>query len=262
MIRFLHLSDTHFLKNYNGEFNEFGVDYDPHEKLNYALSLIDYTTIDFVVITGDLIHDGGEEDYEGLDLLLKTYIPQEIPMYYCLGNHDNKQAFHKAILKEDSSSLYYYEVFHNGYRLLILDTSNQESHDGEIKQEQEEWIIEKLKVPSEKGTLIFQHHPLLIGWEPNVSETRISNTYIEHLCQSDVRGIFTGHLHENRHVMVGNIPQHTAAALSFGLTQVGNRAWFTDKLGYSIVSVDDETVDVFTETTNPLIKRYFPQIIE
>ncbi|MHA6603092.1 hypothetical protein [Aerococcus urinae] len=61
--------------------------------------------------------------------------------------------------------------------------------------------------------------------------------------------------------MVRNIPQHTAASLAFGLEQVGDVAFFTDQLGYSVVEVNDETIDVFTKTTNPVTTRYIQQVL-
>nr|RAV95355.1 hypothetical protein DBT53_04440 [Aerococcus mictus] len=260
-MKFLHLSDTHYLDNYQGEFEVFGIDYEPHEKLFHALETFDFNSVDFVVNTGDLIHDGGVEDYQALDRILRSYMPKDMPLYYVLGNHDNKAAFYQALYGKEADEGLNYVVDFQGYRLIILDTAEQSRHHGIISKELEAWLADQLAKPSEKGTLLFHHHPLLIGWEPGVIETEISDSYLDLLEASDVRGIFTGHLHENRHAMVRNIPQHTAASLAFGLEQVGDVAFFTDQLGYSVVEVNDETIDVFTKTTNPITTRYIQQVL-
>ena len=66
-MRFLHLSDIHFLreypsaeKGYNSIFNNMT---SPLIQIRRSLEKIDLSKIDFVIITGDLVESGTYEDY-------------------------------------------------------------------------------------------------------------------------------------------------------------------------------------------------------
>ena len=67
-MKFLHLSDIHFLreypkaeKGYNAIFNNMT---SPLIQMKRALEKINLSEIDFVIITGDLVESGTYEDYE------------------------------------------------------------------------------------------------------------------------------------------------------------------------------------------------------
>lgn len=255
-LKFLHISDTHFRNEYGNSLDRWMVDYNPVEIIETFLKEYNFTDIDFVAHTGDLIHDVFEEDYASFKALIEKYVPSHIPVYYCLGNHDNKKEFYRGFFNKEEERPYNYVETVKGYRLVFLDTSSEDVHDGKISQELEDWLFEQLKEPSEKGTLIFQHHPLEISWVRGFEQTEVSDDYIEKLNQTDVLGIFTGHLHQNRHVMIGNIPQHTAGAFVFGMNRIDNKIWNTNRLGYSEVELYDQQIDVYTEIVNPSVREF------
>ena len=59
--------------------------------------------MDFVVFTGDLIHEGSDYDYELFDQIVNKYI--NVPYYYTLGNHDSKEAFYRGIQKKSKNDV-------------------------------------------------------------------------------------------------------------------------------------------------------------
>lgn len=260
-IKFLHISDTHFRNEYGDSLDRWQVDYNPVAMFESFLADYNFTDIDFVAHTGDLIHDGFVEDYTSYKKLMEKYIPDHMPIYYCLGNHDKKKDFYQGVFNIDKNTPYDSLETINGYRLIFLDTSSEETHDGEISQEQETWVLNILKEPAENGTLIFQHHPLEISWKRGIEQTKVSDDYIEKLNQTDVLGIFTGHLHQNRHVMLGHIPQHTAGSFVFGMNRIDDQIWNTNRLGYSEVELYDQQIDVYTEIVNPNVTKTNTEIL-
>lgn len=260
-IKFLHISDTHFRNEYGDSLDRWMVDYNPAEVFENFLKEYNFSDIDFVAHTGDLIHDAFAEDYTSFQALIKKYVPEHIPVYYCLGNHDKKKEFYQGFFNQQEQKPYDYIKTINGYRLVFLDTSSEDDHDGQMSESQEEWLFDQLKDPSQKGTLLFQHYPLEISWIRGLEKTKVSDNFIERLNQTDVLGIFTGHLHQNRHVMIRNIPQHTAGSFVFGMNRIDNQIWNTNRLGYSEVDVYGKQVDVYTEIVKPEVTKTNTEIL-
>ena len=50
----------------------------------------DWDGVDFVVVTGDLVHEGVAQDYTYLNEILRNKIPQNVQLFYVLGNHDEE----------------------------------------------------------------------------------------------------------------------------------------------------------------------------
>lgn len=260
-LKFLHISDTHYRKEYMNTLGRWGVIYNPVSIFEKFLSDYDFSSIDFVAHTGDIAHDGFKDDYMSFKVLMEEYIPRDIPIYYCLGNHDKKKDFNQAFFNNNSNHHYYHLEYINGYRLIFLDTSSEEIHDGKIDQEQADWLFEILETPYGQGTLVFQHHPLEISWVRGLEETVIPEYYVQKLVKTDVLGIFTGHLHQNRHVMIESIPQHTAGSFVFGMNRIDNEIWNTNRLGYSEVEVLKKQIDVYTEIVNPEVTKTNKEIL-
>ena len=112
-LSFIQLSDTHFRSDYKDDPLEqvFNGLENPAANLVTELKKIDFTEVNFIVITGDLVHDGCAEDYKNLKTLVEDNIPVGFPVYYCLGNHDDKKCFYKGFydIENKSTSLDYVE---------------------------------------------------------------------------------------------------------------------------------------------------------
>lgn len=88
-IRFAHVSDTHivaagssaFLHRVQREVR------DPLENLKECLAALSCQNLDFLLLTGDLIHEGEAEDYQNYRALVNRYLPG-LPLCCALGNHD------------------------------------------------------------------------------------------------------------------------------------------------------------------------------
>ena len=99
-ITFAHLSDLHILKDYgNSMFKDMvgHMEKKPCEVLEGISGWLRENAgkLDFVLLTGDLVHEGGADEYRYLKMLLEEYF-DGTPVCPVLGNHDRVAAFHEG----------------------------------------------------------------------------------------------------------------------------------------------------------------------
>lgn len=250
-MRFIQLTDTHVRLNFDDEnVAMFGKLPNSAENVKKILHGVDWENTDFVVITGDLVHEGACEDYRFLKSLIEENVPSDKKVIYVMGNHDHKEAFYEAILEKKEDKPYYYVEYVDGYRLIVLDSAVPGKEAGTILPEQLEWLKEILAQPSEKGSIIFVHHPLFWS-DGNVFPMEITNSkeVMEALEGSDVFAIFCGHTHQNAISTKNEIVQYTSDSAAFSL-ELRNKTdiAFTDKAGYFKVTVEGQDTAVYCES--------------
>ena len=250
-VSFIQLSDTHLRSNYINDPFEivFNGLKNPAENLAAVLQNVNFAEVDFIAITGDLVHDGSAEDYRNLNLLVEGNIPVGFPVYYCLGNHDNKKSYYKGFhnIEDKSTSLDYVEEM-NGYRLIFLDTAVEEMHEGYLSDTQLDWLEAILKENSEAGSLLFMHHPLV--WNGKKT-TEASGRLFDILAKSDVISIDSGHLHKTGINQIGKIPQFSVESLAFGVDHTREMVNYTDRHSYNTYTIREQEIFSKTIYVNP-----------
>ncbi len=250
-MKFIHLTDTHVRKAYDNS----GID----AMLGQIESIVpgmermleetDWDGVDFVVVTGDLVHEGVAQDYTYLNEILRNKIPQNVQLFYVLGNHDEKDAFYKGMFNEEKTEPYYYIQYVDGYRLIMLDSAVPGKESGFIVEQELDWLKETLKEPYGKGSIVFLHHPLF--WAATGGDTMAAKNgkdVMKILKESDAFAVFCGHTHTNAVNMDRGIFQSTADSAAFSLEIRKNNLAFTDKSGFSAVEIKDHSISVHQET--------------
>ena len=196
-MRFLHLSDIHFLreypsaeKGYNSIFNNMT---SPLIQIRRALERVDLNKIEFVIITGDLVESGTYEDY----VILKSELEKLLgntPYILTLGNHDNKEAFYKGWFNKECNDPYNTVNEIGELRIISFDNSQYKNSDGFISEEQYEWLENQLKGSTKKDTILMLHHHLIKDQftTPAVS---YDDKFENMIRESSIIGIFAGHTH-------------------------------------------------------------------
>lgn len=217
-MRFLHLSDIHFLRNYpkseSGYNSIFSNMTSPLIQIERCLKKVDLEKIDFVIITGDLVEAGNKDDYkelkEALDKLLK-----EIPCIVTLGNHDNKQAFYEGWLSEQAKDEPYNVVKDiGGLRIIAFDNSVYKNANGHILDSQYTWLRDELNKAANKDTILIHHHHLLKE-QFTTPSIELENIFEKMIKESSIIGIFSGHTHHYYEGLFADKPYYTAGSLSF-----------------------------------------------
>lgn len=120
---------------------------------------------DVVVLTGDLVESGEDWAYQKLREQLKRI---QCPIYYALGNHDNRAAFLKNFPEIQQNEGYVQYVIEDlPIRIIILDTHGEGLHGGEFCEKRAAWLTRTLAKAPDRPTLIAMHHPPIktgIAW--------------------------------------------------------------------------------------------------
>lgn len=183
-LRFAQISDVHF-SNYEKN-TSFKLLSSTAELLTDAIYQVNNTpNIDFVMFTGDMINQPKKEQ---LLCFIKYANLLNYPWYVVLGNHDvahdatlpKKMVF--DIINGHSRNFCYTDTYYSfcpkkGYKVIGLDTiiDYEKTSQGEVSEQQLDWLKKELNKSKGDIIIIFTHVPLI---EPFPSEQhRMRNSY-------------------------------------------------------------------------------------
>jgi len=240
-IKFVHLTDTHMnAPGKDGQFAKFNL----ADKVEKVLRHVAETGVSpsFVLITGDLSHEGDAEDYAYIRKVLDEGSERiGAPIHVVLGNHDHRSPFRQGFLGEEPSERpYFYSHTIDGLRLIGLNSQVPGSHGGALDQEQLAWLKQELATPAPHGTIVGIHHPLLnIGGV--LGDHLLSNREEigQALANTDVVGVMAGHVHSNNVGSYQGIVNVAAAGTAFaGEMADAENYVMTDACSYNVVAVN------------------------
>ena len=238
-MKILQISDTHFSHHIDDEglVNVLLEQVSIEEKFQQILNHEDLETFDFMVVSGDIVHEGTPEDYKTInDMIKDTFDP--LPVYYCLGNHDQKPVFYDGMVLIAGQGNYDHDMVYQDVHFVFMDTAKSQSHSGIYDADQLEWLsqtLDKNNLPK----MIFQHHPILGGKYFEGFTIEDAQPVLDILANYPIIGIFTGHTHSPAVNQRGNVLQYTSYALSFGIEkQADGSQFFTDTCGYCVIEYD------------------------
>lgn len=198
----------------------------------------------FVVISGDLTHDGDVDDYRHLRAVLdEEKAKLGVPVYVALGNHDSRPFFRESYLQEQpSEESYYYSIIEDGLRIVVLNTQVPGSHGGRLDEEQLTWLRDVLAAPAPNGTIIVHHHPVVPTMTPMMDSHLLDNPQdlASAIEGSDVIGLLSGHIHCNNIGLFQGVTSAAATGVAFGIEPTSNDIMkFVDNSGYNLVLVKE-----------------------
>lgn len=257
-IRVVHLSDLHFRRQYE----EWGFQSllsklpDALENLNTCLEQEKKRGMDLVLLTGDLSHDGTPEDYailrETLDRILGG-----IPWIALPGNHDSREAFQAEIQARRTDVRGDAVDWIGGLRVISLDSGMGIA--GVLSESQTRWLREVLSSPSENGTLLALHHPMIPDQE-GLGTMKMDNELPNLIAKSDVIGILCGHTHRNYTGTFAGKPYVTADSLSYVMEEAGPNTCLKAVSAYNRVVFGEGTFSVQVQhlAPAPAVAACFP----
>jgi 3',5'-cyclic-AMP phosphodiesterase len=219
-VRILHLSDCHIPRQPGVGAN--GVD--ARATLARLLGDCDrLDDIDLVIISGDVADDGSREGYaDALALIGEFAQSRGVPQVYCVGNHDDRDAFaavlgsgHLDQAGRQAGALWggpageRAAVSHTGgYRVITLDSLIPGQVHGLVSTAQLAWLRELLAQPAPAGSVVILHHPpIALDREPQKSAgLRNAAELSAALDGSDVQLVLCGHFHAQMTGRLGSVP--------------------------------------------------------
>ncbi len=194
------LTDTHITVPKN----EIGDCYVKLEALRNCVSAINKlnTVPDVVIHTGDLVHNGSDEEYR----LTKSIMDKlRVPYFITPGNRDTVTALIKNFSLQSyqnaETAVLQYATNILGYRLIASDTSTENNNLGFLDFQRLAHLDNLLNEQPERSTVIFMHHPPinLSNSEPLKHEYenyRMVENFSEIIDRHpQVVGILCGHIH-------------------------------------------------------------------
>ncbi len=200
-IKLIQITDTHIMDEGAPSFNDFDTSTSLHNVID-SLNKND-SDADFVLLTGDLVHEPTETAYRKLsEHLLKLTVP-----VFCLpGNHDIPEMMNRMI-KSFSHNVDKIIKAEN-WLIILLDTCVIGEHRGELSSFELEFLRTTLESNSNYHCLIaLHHHPVSIdsSWMDAMALTNAKdflNIVDEH---DHVRGIIWGHIHQEFELIRNNV---------------------------------------------------------
>ncbi|MBZ0295032.1 MAG: metallophosphoesterase [Anaerolineae bacterium] len=203
-MRFVHISDTHIHPERDYRYEELLLSpFRGAEQLVYEINNLPFTP-DFVLHTGDVVYDPDETAYKTARDILGQI---RYPVYYLAGNHDDSQMLQRVFLQSETVAPYYYYTFEvDGVQVICLDsTGPATAPSGTIVPEQLQWLEAQCREPDSRPLVVAVHHnvlPVGIPWLDDFM--RMANGEALHQAllpaHDRLRGVFSGHIHQNQQV--------------------------------------------------------------
>jgi len=209
-----------------------------------------------VVLCGDLTHNAALPEYARLRAALDTC---PLPVSLMLGNHDRRAPFLAAF--PEAARMATGHVQHvtdlPGYRLISLDTLNEDSadtHSGWLCEARLGWLDEVLAGADDRRVIVFSHHPPIETGFKGMDWIGLKNRaelMARLAAAGNVVQIVSGHIHRTIQGSAGGIP---VAILKSPCHQMPMALGFQDPSlsiaepgAYGLLLLTDEGVVVHSE---------------
>lgn len=214
-LKFVHISDVHYTEEL--ENTPYKLRKNSPELFDDAIEQInEIPGVSFVMFGGDLVDRAKESELLGF---LEHASKINKPWYFTFGNHDSMLGGYLtpdkyiADIKKSNPHFKFNRTYYSfspksGYKVIVLDSIIRDrlTSNGEISEEQLEWLDKELKSSQKQVVLIFLHIPIV---EPIPAE---HHKMLNSLDVMNVIGkyknpiaIFQGHYHVSRIKQVNNL---------------------------------------------------------
>jgi 3',5'-cyclic-AMP phosphodiesterase len=183
---------------------------------DFALTVADINALDpapdVIVHTGDIVHNGRQDEYARAAAILAT---AHAPVYVLPGNKDDRAnlraAFSACGYLAPNSDFIDYAIDDYPVRLIALDTLSSGSNKGDFRPEQVRHLFDLIDAETTKPIAVFTHHPpfeVTVGPDPLNFDTPEIMAELRRALQHSGRvvAIFSGHVHRAAAGHVGTIP--------------------------------------------------------
>ncbi len=203
MLRFVHISDTHFTED-----PSFSPEQARYAPAKGALAIIEQVnslpfTPDFILHTGDIALDPIDELYPRIKEVFAAF---KAPVVYLPGNHDDIALTQTLLMgKTPADDLYYHTFERNGVQIICLDSNGPgvEVPRGYIPPAELDWLAGVIANSGDRPLVIAVHHHILptgdSAWYDEFMRTTNGAALHEVLkpVAARVRGVFHGHVHQH-----------------------------------------------------------------
>ncbi len=159
---------------------------------------------DLILATGDLSQDETEASYHRF---MDFFEPLDVPVFCLPGNHDLPARMSSLLSRNNVHSTR--QVLTSDWQILMLNSVVIGQHGGHLKQDELNYLDQCLAVHDDMHTLVCLHHNVLPAQTKWLDTMTLKNAaeFFDVLDQhSNVRGVLTGHIHQDFNGKQGDIP--------------------------------------------------------
>ena len=236
----LHISDIHYRSNYPGgnpyEDMLSSMDSSFERMKTVITQVMTVSSIDLIVITGDICDEGSASDYA---LLKKYFDSLAIPVIVTIGNHDIRSAFYRGWCREEKDEPYLMTMRMNGINWISFDNSLHGKANGYVEETRLLWLEQQLQKNS--SSIVLMHHQFEA--QPGIPCLDDKDSLIKVLSKYKPLAVLNGHTHWLKDGKVEGIPFFTAPSLSFrAVNEEDGSIVFSQSYGYRIYNVNENGV--------------------
>jgi 3',5'-cyclic AMP phosphodiesterase CpdA len=218
---------------------------------NRAVEKINNLKPDFVIITGDFVHNSASSEQIAEFKRITAMIDPEIPVCYTPGNHDVGPIPDEESLRNYMNN-YGNDRFsfrHKSSVFIGFNTSLIKSRLAEPEQDQYDWLVNEIRgSQGSQHIILFCHYPF---FNETVDEpTAYSNIdfdyrkeYLDLFNDNNVEAVFSGHYHNSSLSMYGKTQIVTTSALGkpLGNSPSGMRIVkvYSDRIEHEYFGLDE-----------------------
>lgn len=174
-------------------------DEDNRQRLDAVLAVLSegVNRPDLLIVSGDLTDRGDVDSYRRLSEAIGAC---PFPVYPCLGNHDQRDAFAEVFpLVPMDDGFAHYCIALEGLRIIVLDTLEPGRQGGGFCAERATWLEARLSEQRSTPTIIVMHHPPFdagIAWISAHSDEPWVRRFVRTIAgHGQIAAIWCGHLH-------------------------------------------------------------------
>lgn len=191
----------------------------------------------FIIVTGDISHDGGIVSYEKFFNVMKDI---SLPLYVFPGNHDDKKNLCSVYSKYGDN--YDVKSFKDDeWRVISIDSVVDNEDYGIISRQEFESFEKEIGLSGNKKiAVLLHHHPISVG-TPIVDDCMLINaSELLDTCQRfNVRFIGSGHAHTLFQRKIANILVSVSPAICSQWKNGTKKVDSIDNSAFSVVSLGE-----------------------
>lgn len=231
MLKFVVLSDLHLVDE-----GETSHGLDTYARLEQGIEAVNtrHADADFCVLAGDLAdlgHKGAVAPYARLKELVARL---GMPCHITIGNHDNRETYVAVFGAGERAETGCIDkvIDAKGYRVILLDSAEAETHEGVLEPAQTDWLAARLAEAADKPVVVILHH------HANPLHTRVDRIILREAdrflaalkTHGDIRQVIAGHVHYTSCGVWHGIPFTTLAGGHYNVTVPLDREAKIDRL--------------------------------
>lgn len=191
--------------------------------LDNCIASVNALAPDLVIHTGDITHNGLEQEYKDARQCLKNL---DSPYYVLNGNKDLRDQIIKTFTDhnylQQGNGFIQYSIDQENIRLIIIDTVKESTSKGELCEARLQHLDSMLGEDKSKPTIIFMHHsPFKVEEIPdpyqfhNWAEIEAFEKLLSGYQQ--IQTIYCGHVHRNVAGVIGRLPVQVLSCMATDL---------------------------------------------